>query len=194
MALLIFNVCMGVLAGVTCDQNLRCEEVLALFAWLKARPYLSENFIYSEIMTVLDKVGGSLAVNDDIKIDLLNCIKKFINVDDYGLPLQVVKSDLGVFQNPDFYYLPIDFQQVVFCFTGASERYLKSEWKDLIEQRSGVFTDSLTKKVNYLVICNKGNPHWAHMSYGRKFEQARKMQTDGHFVKILTEDHFISLL
>ena len=48
----------------------------------------------------------------------------------------------------------------------------------------------MTKQVDFLVICNKGNPHWAQMSYGRKFEQARKMQNKNHPIKILTEDHF----
>ncbi len=53
-----------------------------------------------------------------------------------------------------------------------------------------MFTNSLTKKVNYLVVCNKGNPDWAHSSYGRKIEQALKWQKDGADIRILTEDDF----
>ena len=74
------------------------------------------------------------------------------------------------------------------------EEVLKGEDKEAIEAKNGYFTDSLTKKVNYLVICNKGNPHWAHMSYGRKFEQALKWQKEGERIRILTEDDFVKVL
>ena len=64
----------------------------------------------------------------------------------------------------------------------------------LITAQSLIFKDDLTKTVDYLVICNKGNPHWAHMSYGRKFEQALKWQKDGANIRILTEDDFSNFL
>ena len=57
-----------------------------------------------------------------------------------------------------------------------------------------MFTDSLTQKVNYLVVCNKENPNCAHMSYGRKFEQAKKIQSTENRIKLLTEDFFITQL
>ena len=80
------------------------------------------------------------------------------------------------------------------CLTGASNRYTKAEWKDVIEAKGCIFKDDLTKTVDYLVICNKGNPHWAHMSYGRKFEQALKWQKYGVNIRILTEDDFVNVL
>lgn len=48
--------------------------------------------------------------------------------------------------------------------------------------------------VDFLVICNKGNPNWVHMSYGRKFEQAKKWQTMGNNIKIITEDSFLQII
>ena len=97
-------------------------------------------------------------------------------------------------QNPDFYHGNVEIIGKTICLTGASNRYTKAEWKDAIEAKGGIFKDDLTKTVDYLVICNKGNPHWAHMSYGRKFEQALKWQKDGANIRILTEDDFVNVL
>lgn len=184
----------GVLAGVICDQNLRCQEVLALTDWLSKREYLSEHFIFTELMSILKEVKNQRIVSQDIKNELIEFLRKYINVDDDGLPLAIVSGGSDIMKNPDFYHEAIPVQGVVFCLTGASNRFMKSEWKALIEAKGGIFTDNLTKKVNYLVICNKGNPHWAQMSYGRKFEQARKMQKEQHEIRILTEDHFSSYI
>nr|WP_275666588.1 BRCT domain-containing protein [Acinetobacter pittii] len=118
---------------------------------------------------------------------------KYIQLNNFGLP-QVRVSSSQDNKNPDFYHGNIEIIGKTICLTGASERYTKAEWKEAIEVQEGIFTDSLTKKVDYLVICNKGNVHWAHMSYGRKFEQALKWQKEGANILILTEDDFIKVL
>jgi len=184
----------GVLAGVICDQNLRCAEVLALADWLSEREYLNEHFIFIEVRNILQEVKHKRTVSQNIKNELIECLKKYINIDDEGLPLAIVSAGSDTTKNPDFYHEEINVQDVVFCLTGASNRFMKSEWKALIEAKGGIFTDNLTRQVNYLVICNKGNPHWAQMSYGRKFELARKMQSGKHSIRILTEDHFASYI
>ena len=63
--------------------------------------------------------------------------------------------------------------------------------KNLVQNNGAKFVDDMTMSVNYLVICNKGNTAWAHVSYGRKFEQAKKWQKEGVDVKIITEDDFV---
>ncbi|MEG1313852.1 MAG: BRCT domain-containing protein, partial [Bacilli bacterium] len=73
-------------------------------------------------------------------------------------------------------------------------RFKKNEWKALVENNGGKFVDDMTLKVDYLVICNKGNSAWAHVSYGRKFEQAKKWQNEGNNIRIITEDDFVALV
>lgn len=183
----------GVLAGIICDKELRAKEVLALKEWMVQRKYLKGNFLYDDVFSILSPVMNLSDVTDDIKRTLINNLEKYLNIDDYGLPLLVVASSESV-DNPDFFYQKIAIKESIICITGASERYSKNQWKELIESNGGVFTDSLTQKVNYLVVCNKGNPNWAHMSYGRKFEQAKKIQSTGNRIKLLTEDFFITQL
>lgn len=184
----------GLMAGVICDQNLRSTEVIELKRWLEQKEYLNEHFIYDEIYKILNKLKYGENVSHELKFELIDCLKKYVNIDDYGLPLAAVSSQSNNFINLDFYHDVLVFSNLSYCFTGASVNYLKSDWKEIVESKGGLFTDSLTKKVDYLVICNKGNPNWAQMSYGRKFEQARKMQNENNKIRIITEDHFVKFI
>ena len=145
-------------------------------------------------MNLLKDVDVSREVSESIKLKLLEYIAKFINIDDEGLPLTAISSTAKTNQNPDFYFDHVAVDGSTFCLTGASNRYMKNEWKIFVESKGGIFIDTMTKKVDYLVICNKGNPYWAHMSYGRKFEQAKKMQREDHGIRILTEDYFADFI
>ena len=124
---------------------------------------------------------------------MIETINKYVDHHNHCFPKQVITSTAQDI-NPDFYHGELTIFGSIFCLTGASARYTKAEWKGVIEAKGGIFTDSLTKKVDYLVICNKGNPHWAHMSYGRKFEQALKWQSQKHNIKIITEDDFVKAI
>lgn len=183
----------GLMAGIVCDQTLNQDEVFALNQWLKDNDHLEEDPIYTEVYSKLKPVRVNKAVDEKTINVVLSTINRYVNYDNYGIPKVAVSSSQEN-QNPDFYHGPFAIEGFTICLTGASTRYTKAEWKNAIEAKNGIFKDDMTKSVDYLVICNKGNPHWAHMSYGRKFEQALKWQQDGVGIKILTEDDFVKIL
>ena len=183
----------GVLAGLACDSDYTDEEVLALNAWLERHNYLKDDPIYKDVIIALNHVRILNRVSTDTKEVLRLTLTKYIQLNNFGLP-QITVTSTEENKNPDFYHGNVEIFGKTICLTGASARYTKAEWKQVIESKSGIFKDDLTKTADYLVICNKGNPHWAHMSYGRKFEQALKWQKDGANIRILTEDDFVKVL
>lgn len=183
----------GVLAGLSCDQDYTDDELLALNVWLNQHDYLKDDPIYKELLVALNHVRVLNRVSEDSKEVLKITIGKYVQLDNFGLPNLVV-TRTSENRNTDFYHGNVEIIGKIICLTGASNRYTKAEWKDVIEVKGGIFKDDLIKTVDYLVICNKGNPHWAHMSYGRKFEQALKWQKDGANIRILTEDDFVNVL
>ena len=84
----------------------------------------------------------------------------------------------------------ITFTGASFCFTGASTRASRSEIKGLIEQTGANFSDSVTKKTDYLVIGDDGNPYWVFACYGRKVEKAIAMRKAGQRISIIHEKDF----
>ncbi|WP_151839280.1 BRCT domain-containing protein [Acinetobacter junii] len=183
----------GVLAGIASDSDYSDDEILALNVWLEKHNHLKNDPIYKEIILALNHVRVLNRVSNDTKEVLRLTLAKYIQLNNFGLPqVRVTSSEDN--KNPDFYHGNVEIVGKTICLTGASTRYTKAEWKNVIESQGGIFKDDLTKTVDYLVICNKGNSSWAHMSYGRKFEQALKWQKEGSDIRILTEDDFIKYL
>lgn len=183
----------GILSGLSCDQEINTQEIIQLKVWLQENTHLSTDPIYEKFNTILKSIRSVKNIKETHIQSLKSLLTQYIQIDNFGLPRLTVTSDTEN-QNPDFYHGSFNIQNNTFCLTGASTRYTKAEWKEIIENKGGLFNDDLRKSVNFLVICNKGNPHWAHMSYGRKFEQALKWQKEGLDLKILTEDDFVQVL
>ena len=78
------------------------------------------------------------------------------------------------------------------CVTGKFAFGPRSEIEKLIEERGGELSNSITKKVNYLVIGTFSSRDWIHSSYGRKIEKAVEYRDNGDDIAIISEDHFIS--
>lgn len=181
----------GLLAGIVCDGKISSDEAKLLNQWMKDHDYLEDDVFFQEVYTTLRPVRTKA---DDLSTTdiqgLFRQIKKYVDVDDHGQ----LRTKIETTDNPDFYKGQLTLSKALYCFTGASSRFKKNDWKDLVKNNGAEFTDDMTTSVNYLVICNKGNKAWAHVSYGRKFEQAKKWQSQGHDIKIITEDDFVKVI
>lgn len=181
----------GLLAGVVCDGTLSIDEAKALNTWMKEHDYLEDDVFFQEVYTSLRPVRTKQNDLTDFDIQaLFKQIKRYVDPDDHG----TLRTKIETIDNPDFFKGQLLIENALYCFTGTSSRFKKKDWKALIENNGGKFIDDMTTTVNYLVICNKGNKAWAHVSYGRKFEEAKKWQQQGHDIKIITEDDFIQAI
>ncbi|MDI9337600.1 MAG: NAD-dependent DNA ligase LigA [Alphaproteobacteria bacterium] len=68
-----------------------------------------------------------------------------------------------------------------FLFTGTLTRCKRSEAEALVEQQGGVILQTVSSKLNFLVVGNDA---------GSKLEKAKKMNT----IKIINEDEFLNLI
>jgi len=180
----------GILAGLVCDKTLNIYEMKALNQWLKDHDYLEEDIFFQEIFTTLRPVRTKDELTDLDVLNALKQIKKYVDIDQHG----ILRTSIDKNDNPDFYKGELNLENALYCFTGTSSRFKKKDWKNLVENNGAKFIDDMTTGVNYLVICDKGNKAWAHVSYGRKFEQAKKWQSQGHNIKIITEDDFVKAI
>lgn len=180
----------GLLAGAVCDKSLSPAELKALNQWLKDHDYLEDDILFQEIYTALRPVRTKDELNNYDVSSIFKQIQKYVHVENHG----TLRTQLDSNENPDFYKGELTLDQALYCFTGTSSRFKKKDWKNLVENNGAQFIDDMTTSVNYLVICNKGNKAWAHVSYGRKFEQAKKWQSQGHNIKIITEDDFVKAI
>lgn len=178
----------GILAGIICDGTICAAELVGLNHWMKEHDYLEDDVFFREIYAVLRPIRTRKEFTEHEVGRVFAEIKKYVDVDNHA-KLRTVVDDEG---NPDFYRGEVNIKSGKYCFTGASSRFSKKQWRELVESNGAFFSDDMTGTVDYLVVCNKGNSAWAHVSYGRKFEQAKKIQAAGGAVLILTEDDFLA--
>ncbi|GAB6189287.1 NAD-dependent DNA ligase LigA [Marinitoga arctica] len=125
------------------------------------------NAEYDELIAI-DGIGSDIAqqIYDFFKNEK---VKKIINeLKELGIALTYHSNEKdGIFKN------------MLICVTGELEKMTRGQFKEFIENNGGTFKDSVTKKLDLLVVGK--NP-------GSKLEKAKKFN-----IKILTEEEFFNI-
>lgn len=82
------------------------------------------------------------------------------------------------------------FEGRTFCFTGVFDFGQRSLCQEATIQRGGVASNSVTKKLNYLVIGNVGSEVWRHSSFGAKIVKAVEYREAGTKIAIISENYW----
>lgn len=180
----------GILGGAAADGQVTKEELLALSQWLDDHAHLKTCYPYDEVESLI------LSVLKDGKVDeyeskfLQSFFSEFLSVGDdrtVTSPIVTIENSIvGVCAVcPE-----ITFSDSVFCFTGASSRFSRTEFNELVKTLGAKSSKGITKHVNYLVIGADGNPCWAYSCYGRKVERAVELRKSGSKLLIVHENDF----
>lgn len=170
------------LAGIAADAIVSGAELSGLSAWLADHSHLKNSYPYDEVTNKIAKVLKDNHIDEQEQKELLSLFGEFVSMlDDKTITNPTVNDNNLCDKNPQ-----IDFNGV-FCFTGASSKYSRSEFKKVITALGGKVTEDITTRLNYLVIGNKGQPQWKFGSYGNKIDEAIKLRKNGHPIMIIHE-------
>ncbi|WP_445425199.1 BRCT domain-containing protein [Alishewanella sp. HL-SH06] len=179
----------GILGAIACDNKITEAELRGLRGWLNDHSHLKTIWPYDEVDALITHVLADGSVSADEQRSLLNFFMEFsVIADDKTIttPSLEGKNLIGVCAIcPD-----ILFDNKIFCFTGESSRFKRSELAKIVSSVGGIFANKITQKTNYLVIGSNGNPCWAYSCYGRKVEHAIKLRQTGIPLVILHENDF----
>ncbi|MBE3586529.1 MAG: BRCT domain-containing protein [Thermoanaerobacter sp.] len=183
----------GILHGILADNVITKEEIVGLQEWLEENSHLTGNYPYDEINSIVTTVLADGILSDDEKRLLKAFFTDFVDVNSskninkeevLRLKKETVISGICAVC-PE-----ISIPDKVFCFTGISSKASRRTIKDTIESLGGVFSNSVSKKTDYLIVGDNGNPCWAFACYGRKIEEAVKLRKAGHRILIVHENDF----
>lgn len=183
----------GLLYGIIADNRIELPEILGLEKWLSNNTYLSGTYPYDELCSLVTVVLKDGKISTDEQNILKAFFSEFVdtrtsyNLNDRELhKLKKAYNISGICAMcPE-----IDFKDKVFCFTGVTSRSKRSEIKVIVEESGGIFTNSVSRKVNYLVVGNNGNPCWMFSCYGRKVERAMQLRKEGYSIMVVHENDF----
>jgi NAD-dependent DNA ligase len=183
----------GVLHGILADNKISDAEINSLKEWLLDNEQLIGIYPFDELESLVIGITQDGKITNDERDYLLRFIsdfvdtEKMINVDHERI--NKLKNDLtlnGVCTiNPQ-----IEFANSVFCFTGPSKKIKRKEFEVLIQNKGGLYKDSVLKNTKYLIIGSDSNPCWAYSCYGRKVETAMNMRREGVNINLIKEIDF----
>jgi len=184
----------GIIHGIIADKKIADEEVIQLKKWLMDNDHLASVYPYDELTALLvDILKDKVITNSERKLlerHLIEYVDTSKMLAYSEAEIEKIKKTITVSGicalDPE-----VEIEDATFCFTGKSSRaQSRTHLQNLIESLGGVFSKGLTKKANYLVVGNEGNPCWAYACYGRKIEKAIDYRSKGQNLVIVHENDF----
>jgi NAD-dependent DNA ligase len=182
------NELIGLAHGIVADGTVNQAEAEYLQKWLAANGHVTENPI---VNTLLHRV--SLHLKDGIldaseSEDLFDTLKAFTGGD----------FELGEIQKSTTLPLckpapAIEYAGNRFCFTGTFGYGQRKACETAVLDRGGS-VGGISRKTNYLVIGIYATDSWLHSAYGRKIEEAASFRNQGHPVRIVGEEYWLTTL
>lgn len=183
----------GMIHGIMADNALSDGEIMALKTWINSNNYLEKTYPFDEISSMLYSVLDDGVISDDERTQLLAFFSSLIEFKD---SLNLVEKDYAPLREqchiggicaicPE-----ITFENMAFCFTGEFTRGERKELEHTVQDLGALVRTTVTKKTDYLIVGNSGNPCWAYSCYGRKIETAMNLRKEGAKVQIVNENDF----
>lgn len=180
----------GILHGILADGKITKDELDGLRDWMSENEHLSSYYPYDEIYSLVATVLEDDVVSEDEENLLKVFFSQFVNASTEKLNITSETKDCLSKHGICALAPDITIADNLFCFTGKSTKCTRSEIAKLVENNGGKYHDTVTKKLNYLIIGNEGNSCWAFSCYGRKVEKAMEMRRKGANIVIVNEVDF----
>lgn len=178
----------GFLAGISADKSINIEELTALGNWTSENASLTQVWPFDTLVPIIVQIETEKQLSTERQTQLLDFCQSVCSL---GSP-QAGKKSIAMKLSEN--RAAIVIQESTFCFTGKSEKYLREELAQIVELYGGVATNSITAKLQYLVVCEKRNPAWAFEMYGRKVEKVMNMKKKGIGPEIIFEEDLFAAL
>lgn len=185
----------GICHGILSDGEINEKEIYDLHKWLQENEHLNSYYPYDEIRSLVLSIISDNKVTEEEILVLKAYFNQFVTINNELIKEKVKQetSDVNISglctSEPN-----IEFEGKTFCVTGVLKSGSRESLKNQIKQLGGFPTDSLTKKTDYLIVGDNGNPAWAFSCYGRKVEKAINLRKEGHTIMLIHEFDFYDIL
>lgn len=183
----------GIMHGVLSDNVISDNEIERIKVWINSHEFLTGYYPYDEVSSLLTSILSDKVITDDERNILKVYFSEFIDpnssIEIDFKEIEILKNDYTV-DGICSVCPEIDFTDKTFCFTGASTKATRKDFEELLPSLGAKFSNTVTKKTDYLIIGSNGNTCWAYSCYGRKVEQAINLRKKGSKIIIIHENDF----
>ena len=179
-----------IMAGIISDGIITKGELTALSSWLINHDHLKSCWPYDEVDRLITSVLSDGRIDDIEQKMLKQFFSEFIVLADDKTITSPTIQEGGSLVGVCSVCPEITFTGMKFCFTGASYKYTRSEFSHMVSRFGGEVVNSVSNRLNYLVIGADGNPCWSYACYGRKVEKAVELRKQGTKILLVHENDF----
>lgn len=185
----------GICHGILADGIINEKEIRDLKGWLEQNIHLSTYYPYDEIRSLILSIVSDGKIEEEEVLILKAYLNQFVNIENKEIAKKIDNeiADINISghctSDPN-----IDFDGKTFCVTGVLKSGNRTELENLISDLGGIPTKSITKKTDYLIVGDNGNPAWTFACYGRKVEKALEMRKGGHQICLIHEFDFMDAI
>lgn len=172
---------LGIAQGLLCDGELNDKEIEFLHDWLRNHHEIAvtppANIVFQRVADVV-KDGIITARERSYLVETLEALVG-ARSEDLAEPTHVMEL---AFDNVE----RVLFKESLFCLTGDFAYADRSQCEDLVATRGGIL-GNVTKKLNYLIVGQRGSVEWKHGSFGTKIAKALDYKQRGVPILIVAE-------
>lgn len=183
----------GLIHGVMADGELSDGEIASLKSWINDNEEMAGTYPFDEINSLLYMVLEDKMITSDEREQLMAFFSNLIEFkDSYNLNEQDYAKLRAKHGSGSVCAVcpEVAFEGHLFCFTGDSYKASREEFIAAVKELGGNTRTGVSKKTDYLVVGNAGNPCWSYACYGRKIEEALNLRKNGAKVIIVNENDF----
>lgn len=176
----------GLCKGMLADHQLVDDEIKYLSWWLTSNGTLKDNYPGKELFKLVSEILKDGVITPEERQSLkegliayTGCELATGTVDGMStrLPVDVIES--------------LDLMGSIVCLTGDFLYGKRSKCKADIEAAGATVCDSVTMRINYLIVGTLSSKDWRYQSYGRKIEKAIEYRDNKNIpLKIISEEQW----
>lgn len=185
----------GICHGILADGVINDKEIYDLNQWLNENEHLNTFYPYDEIRSLVLSVLSDKKIDEEERVVLMAYFNQFANLQNHEIQDKIHAETIDVNISGLCTSEPnVEFAGKTFCITGVLKRGNRENLHRDILRLGGIPTDNITKKTDYLIVGDNGNPAWAFSCYGRKVEKAINMRKEGHTIMLIHEFDFSDII
>lgn len=180
----------AIMGGIAADRVITREELTALADWLSDHEHLRRCWPYEEVGSIITSVMSDGRIDEREHEFLLAFFDEFVAAGENRTISQPPIALGSALQGLCAVCPEITFRDSLFCFTGASLKCTRNQFREIVVGLGAKFSNSVIDSLDYLIVGADGNPCWAYACYGRKVEKAVELRKKGRRVLLVREDDF----
>jgi hypothetical protein len=185
----------GICHGILSDGEINDIEILELNKWLAENEHLNTYYPYDELRSILLSVISDKKIDEDEKLILKAYFKEFVKITNIQIENKLINETKDISIQGLCTSDPIvEFEGKTFCISGILQRGTRQDIENEIIKHGGIPINNISKKTDYLIIGDNGNPAWAFACYGRKVEKALGLRKEGHTIVLIHEYDFSDII